>query len=165
MRQLLATVELRRHDWAKFRVADNKPLDVPLYLEGLIGAESSDAAEAHYWGLENEVVIQGQLYNSAVPVTSVIMACLCDDLTRPARTWLMELLFQIVNGESIDDETEFGNANLGDQCRAVAREGLWVLYRELHYGDVRAAKAILDVLVPVSNITEEIIRYRGLPTE
>lgn len=161
MRERLATVEIRRHAWAKLRVADNRPLDVPEYLEGLIESSTEDDAEGYYWGLENEVVVQGQLFDAAVPVVSVILAALGDELSRPARLWLLELLFQIVNGESHADEVEHGVADLGERCRTVAREGLWTLYRELHYGHADAAKAVLDVLVPGSETTEEIVRARG----
>jgi len=162
MKQSLATIELGRYDWETFRVADGRPQDVPEYLKGLVESETEADAETHYWGLENEVFIQLQLFSSAVPVVSVILAALTDDSTsRPARRWLLELLYQIVCGESIRDEIDVGNADLGDQCRRAASAGLWVLYRELHRGDSEAAKAVLDVLDPSGGRASAILAARG----
>jgi hypothetical protein len=158
----LAAIELERHDWASFRVADGRPLDVPEYLRGLISSTTTDDAEAHYWGLENEVVVQGRLFNSAVPVVPVILAALTEPMSRPARVWLLELLFQIVNGESHETEVEHGNPDLGERCREHARQGMWVLYRELHQGDARAARVVLDVLAPADERTHDILRARNV---
>jgi hypothetical protein len=163
MRQSLAMIELGRHNWETFGVADGRPRDVPEYLEGLIESQTKADAEGYYWGLENEVVIQGQLYNSAVPVVSVILAALADDSSsNVARSWLLELLLQIVSGESISDEISLGNPDLGDQCRAAASTGLWILYRELHKGDARAAKAVLDVLEPSGDRATAILAARNV---
>lgn len=41
-----------------------------------------------------------------------------------------------------------GNDGLGDACRAKAREGLWLLYRELLTGERDAAREILDIIDP-----------------
>jgi hypothetical protein len=162
MRPSLAIIELGRHDWEAFRVADGRPQDVPEYLKGLIESQTEADAETYYWGLENEVFIQQQLYSAAVPVVSVILAALSDgSSSRPARQGLLELLFQIVRGESISDEINRGNRDLGDQCRRAASAGLWVLYRELHSGDAEAAKAVLDVLDPSGSRASAILAARG----
>jgi len=43
----------------------------------------------------------------------------------------MELLFQIVAGVPSGREAELGNIGLGDACRTAAREGIWLIYREM----------------------------------
>jgi hypothetical protein len=155
MKQPLAIVEIRRHDWASLRVANDQPLDVPECLEGLIRSTSEDEAAGFYWGLENVVYVQGELFDAALPVVPVVLAALGDETSRPARLWLLEVLFQIVNGRSPESPT------LVERCRDAAREGLWTLYRELYYGHAEAAQAVLDVLVPGSATTAEVLRARG----
>jgi hypothetical protein len=156
VKEPLAIVELRRHDWASLRVANDRPLDVPECLEGLIRSTSEDDAAGYFWCLENVVFVQGELFEAALPVVPVVLAALGDEVSRPARLWLLEALFQIVNGRSPRAPT------LIERCRDAAREGLWTLYRELYYGHAEAAQAVLDVLVPGSTTTAEVVRARGV---
>jgi hypothetical protein len=54
---------------------------------------------------------------------------------------LTELLFQIVAGVPSLEETEIGNLGLGDACRDAAREGVWLLYRQMLTGRPDGAMA------------------------
>ncbi|OII59767.1 hypothetical protein BJP40_12775 [Streptomyces sp. CC53] len=86
-------------------------------------------------------MVQGALYGAALPVVPVLPAALLDDLSADARDHVLELLYQIVAGE---DEAARGSGDLGDRCRAAAREGLWLVYRELGTRRRDLAEAILD---------------------
>lgn len=99
---------------------------------------------AAYWDLENVVVVQGQLHSAALPTVSVLLAGLLDELSADARDLALELLQQIVMGESDEDEKALGNTDLGDRCRAAARTGLWLVYRELGTRRRETAEAILE---------------------
>lgn len=144
----LAMVEIDRYDWSLFPVLGDRSTRVPDSLRKLISAEDEDKAEGFYWELENVVVVQGQLYEAAPPVVAVLMASLVDGVPEGAYGWVLELLLQCVAGESDEEAVERGNPHLGDDCRARAREGLWILYRQLRGRYKDSVKAILDIIEP-----------------
>jgi hypothetical protein len=57
----------------------------PAALRGLLTATNRDEQQRYYWQLENVVVVQGNLFEAAVPVASVLCAALLDELTPAAR--------------------------------------------------------------------------------
>ncbi|MER6943869.1 hypothetical protein ABT294_07590 [Nonomuraea sp. NPDC000554] len=73
------------------------------------------------------------------------MAGLLDEIARPARIGALDLLYQLVTGTPHPDEAESHPA-LGEECQKRAREGIWVIYRELLHGESDAAKDILEVI-------------------
>jgi hypothetical protein len=145
--ELLAEAELGRWDWAALREADGNATLIPVALREMLASTSPEEVEPAYWRIENHVVVQGQLYQAAVQVAGVILAALaCVDRPRWVRVSLLELLFQIVNGSPHESEVAVGFGDLAEACRAAARQGLWVLYRELLDGERAAAKEILEVV-------------------
>ncbi|OII68931.1 hypothetical protein [Streptomyces sp. CC77] len=143
MGRSLAAAEIAGVDWTAQHSLADRPRDVPASLRQLIAARTEDEAAA-YWGLDNSVVVQGALYGAALPVVPVLPAALLDDLSADARDHVLELLYQIVAGEAGEDEAARGSGALGDRCRAAAREGLWLVYRELGTRRRDLAEAILD---------------------
>ncbi|WP_236239993.1 hypothetical protein [Streptomyces sp. CC228A] len=144
MSKSLAVIEIERVDWASFPILGDRPEAVPESLRRLISAVTEDEAMDAYWGLENVVVVQGQLYGAALPTVPVLLAALLDDLSADARDLVLELLFQIVAGEADEEEAARGNVDLGDRCRAAARQGLWLVYRELGTRRRETAVAVLE---------------------
>ena len=141
--ETLAQIEIQRVEWHTFREAGGNPQALGSSLEGLLASKTPENAEKRYWELENHVVVQGQLYSSALPVVSVILASLCDPFPRHVRISLLELLFQIVSGEAHESEVFSGRPDLGAECREIARSGLWLLYRELRHGESEAAGEVI----------------------
>ncbi|MET7364411.1 hypothetical protein ABZS61_01035 [Streptomyces sp. NPDC005566] len=140
----LAEVEIARTRWEDFRTLGNRSRGVPEALRRLIAAVDEDEAMGAYWDLENVVVVQGQLHSAALPTVSVLLAGLLDELSADARDMVLELLQQIVMGESDETEAALGHADLGDRCRDAARTGLWLVYRELGTRRRETAEAILE---------------------
>jgi hypothetical protein len=125
--------ELRRHDWAKLAAAQGHATEVPAALRELLSAKTPDDVNRAYWKLENSVVVQGQLYESAPHVVCVLMAALASsDRPSHVRIGVLELLFQMVNGFTHRSEEARGLSHLELTCRSVAKQGLWSLYRELY---------------------------------
>jgi hypothetical protein len=155
--EMLAESEIARHPWPALREIAGPADRIPDVLRALLAATSSADAEKAYWRLENHVVVQGQLYEAAVATTHVVMAALVAP-NRPSfvRTALFELLLQIVSGESHQDEVGRGRADLGPRCREAARQGLWVLYRELLGPDAEAAAEVLG------HVEVDLERYRAI---
>ncbi|MFC5173696.1 hypothetical protein ACFPRK_24310 [Streptomyces mutomycini] len=144
MGRQLAEVEIARIRWEEFRTLGNRSGAVPGALRRLLAAADEDDALAAYWDLENVVVVQGQLHSAALPTVSVLLAGLLGELSADARDLVLELLQQIVMGESDEDEAVLGSTDLGDRCREAARTGLWVVYRELGTRRGETAQAILE---------------------
>ncbi|WP_299542243.1 hypothetical protein [uncultured Streptomyces sp.] len=144
MSKNLAEIEIDRIRWEDFRTLDGRANEVPRALRRLFAAGGEDEVMGAYWELENVVVVQGKLHSAALPTVSVLLAGLLDEMSADARDAVVELLLQIVTGESDKDEVALGNADLGDQCRAAARNGLWLVYRELGTRRREMAEAVLE---------------------
>jgi hypothetical protein len=145
--EYLGELELSRWDWSALRAVSGHAGLVPDALRAMFKSTTPEEAKSAYWRLENYVVVQGQLSEAAVPVVSVVLAALAwPDRPRWVRISLLELLFQIVNGYSDQSEVALGSDDLDESCKASARQGLWVLYRELVDGERAAAKDVLEVI-------------------
>ena len=142
----LAALEIRRIPWDTLRQAGGPAEQVPYALMDLLNALTPELANHAYWRLENHVVVQGQLYQAAEPVVSVLVAILLEDRPRHVKIGVLELLFQILAGSAHASEVALGNENIAEACRDKAREGLWVLYKELINGERDAAKEVIELI-------------------
>jgi hypothetical protein len=127
----LVTLELDRYDWANLREIGGSAEAVPDAIRGLLSAGAPEEFDRFYWRLENRVVAQRGLYEAALPVVSVLLAALADGVPSLVKVFVLSLLLEIVAGAPVPEEVAAGNAGLGDACRDAAREGLWLIYREL----------------------------------
>jgi len=142
----LAINEIDRIHWSRLREVSGSAENIPSALNELFSALTPSDVEIAYWKLENHVVVQGQLYEVAQFVVPVLLAALAEERPRHVRICILELLFQIVSGEADETELRVGNIDLVTECRARAREGLWILYRELVFGEREAAREVIDVI-------------------
>jgi hypothetical protein len=140
----LAELELNRWDWSRFRQATGNAGHVPGAIRALLDSGTPDDVDIPYWKLENHIVVQGQLYQAALPAVSVLIAALTWT-ERPSwvRVGVLDLLFQLVNGTAHESEVTANGIDLAESCKQAARQGLWVLYRELLDGERDAAKDVL----------------------
>jgi hypothetical protein len=97
------------------------------------------------------VVPDGVLADPAVAVTSALLAAFTRDLSAGARESTLELLLRIVTARG-------GAAGLAERCRARAREGLWILYRELLRGH---ADATDDILAAIETEPDRLRAFRA----
>ncbi|MER5596081.1 hypothetical protein [Streptomyces sp. NPDC002265] len=114
-------MEIDRYDWPAFACGCGKTAahladDLKLLAE----AQSQEGARA--LRIEDHALIQSFPQEPAVPVTAVLMAALSSDLAPGARVVCLDLLLRLVD---TDDEDS------AQTCRSIARQGLWVLYRDL----------------------------------
>jgi hypothetical protein len=143
--ELLAELELERWDWTRLRQAGGNAGHVPGAIRALLNSRSPEELDEPYWKLENHIVVQGRLYQAALPAVSVLIAALaCPERPDWVRIGLLDLLFQLVNGTSDESEVANGLGDLAITCKQAARQGLWVLYRELLEGEQDAAKDVLE---------------------
>ncbi|QTD50169.1 hypothetical protein [Sulfidibacter corallicola] len=142
----LNQIELARHHWAELREASGIADNIPSAILELLKSSRPDEAENAYWKIENHVVVQGQLFESAEYVVPVLLTSLLQKQQKWVKISILELLFQIVSGEPHEEEISKGNRDLGERCREKAREGLWILYQEMMFGERYAAKDVLEVI-------------------
>ena len=124
--------ELERHDWSRLRAAGSAER-VPQALAALRDASSAEEAERAYWRIDNTVVVQGALYEAALPA----VVCLLEVLQRStpvARPFVLELLVQIGSGEPAPVEREQGNADLSARCRRELSRGVALFVHLLEHG-------------------------------
>lgn len=140
----MVEIELSRHDWASLPASGGNADGVPTAVRGLLAAVDGEEARKFYWQLDNRVVVQGQLFESAVHLVPVLCAALTQELHPAARHWVLELLFQTTGDEPDDGGIEPGS--LADRSRAAAREGIWLFYDELLHGRSAQADLLLDMV-------------------
>lgn len=101
-------------DWASLRSA-NGAEGVPNAILKLINASSLEEADDAYWKIDNEVVVQGALFEAATSVAWCLACGLlhCTDLARP---FLLELLVQLCSGEAHPTEVRLGNSTIAENC-------------------------------------------------
>ncbi|RKE22079.1 hypothetical protein [Streptomyces sp. TLI_171] len=77
--------------------------------------------------LDNHLEVNANLFEAAVPAVSVILAALASELSTLARDHLLISLWRLASGDTHNTEQALGRISLGDECRAKAREGLWLI--------------------------------------
>ncbi|NHZ94483.1 hypothetical protein [Massilia sp. CCM 8734] len=142
----IAAIEIARCPWQQLRIMGGSAVNIPDALHQLLGAATPADCEDAYWKLENRVVVQGQLFEAAQFVVPVLLAALLEPRLSHVTISVLELLLQIVLGESHEDELALGAPDLGDKCRERARQGLWVLYGELMRGNRDCAREVIEAI-------------------
>jgi hypothetical protein len=143
---MIARKELERHRWSLLRDACGNADHVATALAKLLDAANPEEAERLYWGVENHVVVQGQIFQAALATVPVLLAALVDPVPRHVRIAALELLYQIVSGQPHHSEIAQGNVSLLNDCREICREGKWLLYRELVHGERDSARDVLEAI-------------------
>jgi hypothetical protein len=125
----LTRYELDAVDWPDQRVIEGRDgADIPGAVDKLMAARSEADAEAAYWMLDNRVVVQGQLFEAALPLVPVLLAALTDPLPAFVRVHLADLLIEITRGTPDETELARGNSDLAERIKRAARAGLWLIY-------------------------------------
>jgi hypothetical protein len=137
--RLIQTIE-----WPHLRAMRGDGSAIREALECLLSADNHEASRAAYWQIENHAFVQGELFEVAEACTSVLVASLADARPKFVRIAALDLLFNILNGyPSLAPGTP---DDILLRCRRSARDGLWLLYREVMRGEREAAIDVLDLL-------------------
>jgi len=143
------SIELNRHDWGSLATVYGTAAEVPAEVAALVAATTEAEAERHYDYLGNNVVVQGNLYEAAVPLVSVLCAALTEESPAAARTETLRLVTEIVLGDTHYSEVHAGRPDLAERARERARAGLWLFYRELRHGDPADTDVVLGIIQAV----------------
>jgi hypothetical protein len=122
---------------------------LPQAFNDLSRATSEATADDAYWRIDNEVIVQGELYEAAVPALEVLLSMAPTMPPGPARRSLAELIQQITFGQPHSSEIELGNANLASRCLSLASEAVWIFYGWLADADSGVRECALLALQKV----------------
>jgi hypothetical protein len=115
-------------DWPSLRTDSGSGAGLPRAFENLSTVTSKEAADDAYWRIDNEALVQGELYEAAVPTLEVLLSMASTIPSGPARRSVAELIQQIVFGVPHTSEVELGNADLAKTCKSLASGAVWVFY-------------------------------------
>ncbi len=134
-------------DWTPFRTSIGGAEFVPSAIDRLLHAGSPEQATSAYWELDNRVVVQGQLFDSAVPTSLWIIRSICErDFTTNGLSRSLDLLVELASGEADQSEVARGSHDLGERCRAAIRGGLSCIKALVDQADERTVLGVLDLV-------------------
>jgi hypothetical protein len=135
-------------DWTKLRVLRGTGAEYADTLRAFLRSEDFAAAELTWNDIENVVFAQNTIYEAAEPTVLVLLAALADNPAAHMRGWIVELLFMLLNGASIEDP------DLANRCREQAMRGIWLLAGEAATSEAAARSAVLDVIRLIDPVIE-----------
>jgi hypothetical protein len=142
--------ELDLIDWESLQTAHGNASHVPQALRGLMSQDTA-VQEAAYWKLDNHVVLQSDLYESAFWVIPFLVEILKTGQSH-VRHRTLDLLFEIANGYAAP-ETVVSVAGkklpLREACAAKIAENAHLLSNCLDDPDTHVsdtASSLLDIL-------------------
>ena len=125
----LVDFEIARHDWASMSCGCGRSAaHVPEDFRRLIQAQSD--GEANLNDLTDHVTFVVH-HEPSVPAVSIALAALAADTAPPARRCFLDLLLCLMGDDGTSFEAAAQGRDLPAECVAAAREGIWLLYREL----------------------------------
>lgn len=146
----LLTYHLDTTDWTTLRaMAPDGAGHIPHAVRSLVSARSVAEADSAYWQLDNQVVVQGQLFEAAAPLVPVLLAALTGHLEPVARVRFADLLVEITCGGPDESESTLGNSDLGRVCRRAAGTGIWLFYKMLLGHDAALRERALQIIYAV----------------
>ena len=136
--------EIQRYDWYSLRAARDCG-KIPNAIIDLQKATTVGDAEKAYWKIDNTVVVQGALYEAAVPVIPCLLSILqsCTDFARP---FILELLQQLGSGEAASSEIQAGNIHVAKHCLRELCFGTAIYFELLENGTDPEQRLCIDLL-------------------
>lgn len=144
---------LARMAWNDKTVASGKADSVPEALRGLTSPDER-IRQKSYWQLDNEVVLQSDLYEAAYFIIPILIGMLQDRVSY-GRDLIYDLLYEIANGYAPADivcRTVDGQIlPLMDACNRELKRGMDVFLRDSADGDPTVrdkSRELLSLLNP-----------------
>jgi hypothetical protein len=146
----LAERQLQIIPWDDLRAGGENGSAVVADLRTMLFEEGRQAGDA-YLRLENPVVAQGNLFEVAPAVVSVIVAAITDaSIPEKNVAMVLDLLGRILGGAPDPSEVAAGRSDLQERCQAEALRGYWSIVKVAanadQYGAHEVAADVLDVL-------------------
>jgi hypothetical protein len=153
--------EVERHDWAGMRCGCGRSAE-HVAADLLRLARSGEASGLSVQTFDGHLYSPAALFEPSVPVVSVILAALADDISVYARTKLVVLLAYLVSGEATAMEPHQEGRDLVEECVAAARDGIWLLYAEMLSGrSVPAASNAYEALELIEEDEDRLAHFHS----
>lgn len=136
----VASALIDKIDWSGFASHTGSAAGVGDALKRLLGSPDAVAARDAWWGLENVVFAQDDIFSAAEPTIDVLFAALAGRPPAHVKSLLLDLLFHLLHGESVDDPL------LPERCRERARRGTWLLAAEAASREGPSRETIVEIL-------------------
>ncbi|MFB9547503.1 hypothetical protein [Micromonospora sagamiensis] len=153
----IVELEIARRDWKSLRCGCGKrATHLAVDLRELALAEHEH--DVRFNVSSGHVMLPSVLMEPALPVVSVALAALADNISVPARHQFLQTLSFILSAETQTFELAGQGRNLVDECRMAAQEGIWLLYREVFAGATVGASSIAFEIL--TSIDEDLDRLK-----
>lgn len=127
-------------NWSDFRVASGDAVRFGETLAQLLATRDSAETRSAWNKIENVVFSQDDIFSAAEPTIDVLLAALVDERSRHAKVAIIDLLFLLLHGDSLEDP------GLRERCHERALKGLWLLAREASIESATMRDSILDII-------------------
>jgi hypothetical protein len=119
---------IEKYDWAKLFISTGDARSIPERICGLISAANEPEAKHWYFLLEDYVVVQGGVYEAALPSIDLLITALkyCT-ISGVATAYIYELFYQILHGVADVDAIRRGNCFEVDKCKELVGQNLELL--------------------------------------
>jgi len=131
---------IRSFDWSRFQISTGEATRFGDTLIRLLRISNTAEYEETWRDIENVVFCQDTIFSAAEPTIDAMLAALVDDRPAPIKSVVIDLLFLLLNGGSVEDP------DLARRCRERAIRGVWLLVREAVSGSEGVSRAVLEVL-------------------
>jgi hypothetical protein len=145
-------------NWRTVKVLRGTGDDLAEALLALFRITTTAEAERLWWSFENVVFSQDTVFGAAEETINVLLAALADDRPSLVRSWIIELLFFLLKGGSIEDPS------LPVRCRDQGRLGLWLLAQEARITSGPEQELVLKVVASIDPRRAELMRNGLTPT-
>lgn len=131
-------------DWRNLRSADSS-IKLPEAIQTLVTADNDDELDRAYWSIDNESVVQGILFQSALAVVCCLPLAL-HDCKAIAKPYILELLVQLTSGIPAQTEIALGNADLLKNIRSEVSKYISTFLQILDDGNEVEKSLCIDIV-------------------
>ena len=142
-------------DWRTLRTAHGTAERVPAALRELAAARDSAERKSAYWNLDNYIVLQGTIYDSACAAVPYILDILLSSESTGLRIAAYDLLIEIARG--VPDPGIPATDDLRHACRGTIASG-WHAYAQdlLASREGAIRRRALDLVTTLDDDVEEL---------
>lgn len=151
----LVDAEINRFDWAGMRCACGQDArHLPSRMRTALQSGERRAVEE---SINSHAMMSTYIHEPAVPVTSVLLAALADDIGPESRLGALVMVQFLVNPDGQSFDAANAGRDLIEECVEVAREGIWLLYQEIFSGrSIVAAAVAFEILTVIETAIKRI---------
>jgi hypothetical protein len=155
----LIDAEIKSYDWTLIQCACGQDAShLPAMLRAALQFGKRGAVER---SINGHAMISTYIHEPAVPLTSVLLAALADDISPESRIGALEMVqfFVTPDGQSATAENE--GRDFIEECIEEARKGTWLFYQEVFSGrNIDAASIAFEIMTIIETNIKRLENVR-----